>query len=85
MTVRFRGEPLKVLRASLGEGSGAEAGAGVGTGAIMDPAAGLVGCARGILKLLEVQPPGKRAMSWRDFANGHAVKSQEVLQGGPLC
>ncbi|MEK6703074.1 MAG: methionyl-tRNA formyltransferase [Planctomycetota bacterium] len=79
VTVRFRGESLKVLRATVGEGAVGEAGA------IVDPGQGLVSCGQGVLKLLEVQPPGKRAMAWRDFANGHNVKSQEVMLGGLAC
>jgi len=35
---------------------------------------GTVACAAGAVKLLEVQPPGKRLMPWADFANGHQVK-----------
>ncbi len=79
VTVRFRGEGLKISKATIGEGSGGHAGA------ILDTAQGLVACGEGVLRLIEVQPPGKRAMAWRDFANGHGVKSQEVMNGGPPC
>jgi len=34
---------------------------------------GVVACGSGVVKLLEVQPPGKRVMGWSDFANGHQV------------
>jgi methionyl-tRNA formyltransferase len=38
-----------------------------------------------LLRLLEVQPAGKRGMSWRDFANGARVNAEEVLTGGETC
>jgi methionyl-tRNA formyltransferase len=65
-------------------------------GTILDPAAGLVQCGGGTaLRLLEVQPAGKRAMTWSDFVHGHAVQAGAVLrseiaapaapQGGTSC
>lgn len=40
-------------------------------GTILDPTGGLVACAHHTqLKLLEVQPPGKKPMRWEDFARG---------------
>jgi len=33
----------------------------------------VLGCAHGALRLLEVQPPGKRAMSAADFLRGHEI------------
>lgn len=40
-------------------------------GTILDPAAGLIACAHHTqLKVLEVQPPGKKPMRWEDFARG---------------
>ena len=57
--------PLKILRASaLGERL-------ADAGEIVDTAQGpAVGCDASALLLLEVQPPGKRAMPARDFARG---------------
>ncbi len=34
---------------------------------------GLVACGRGAVQLLEVQPPGKRAMTWDAFHRGHQL------------
>jgi len=34
---------------------------------------GMIACGSGAVKLLEVQPPGKRVMDWSEFANGHQV------------
>ena len=38
-----------------------------------------VGTGRGSLRLLAVQPEGKRTMSWRDFANGARPRPGEVF------
>jgi hypothetical protein len=49
-------------------------------GAALDAGKGLFAAARGTaLRLLEVQAPGKRAMSFEDFARGKAG----LLAGGP--
>jgi methionyl-tRNA formyltransferase len=85
VSVKFRGEPFKLVRGVTGVVTGV-VGAGRGglevTGSIVDPEQGLVATSDGVLKLLEVQPPGKRAMSWGDFARGARVKAGEVLAGG---
>jgi methionyl-tRNA formyltransferase len=68
----FRGRRLKVHRAEPGI---AAAGAGeLG----MD---GTVGTGAGSLRLLSVQPEGKAAMSWTDFANGARPRPGERLGG----
>lgn len=78
VTVEFRGQPLKLLRA----GPSRDAGPGA-VGAIIDPAQGIVRCGGGTgLALLEVQPAGKRPTLWRDFANGHRLGPEERLSGG---
>lgn len=33
--------------------------------------AGVIGCGAGAVRLLEVQPEGKKTMTWQAFANGH--------------
>lgn len=88
VTVRFRGDGLKVLRAetiSLNTPGGAEGGPPAGT--ILDAGEGFVLCGNGgVLRVLEVQAAGKKAMPWKDFANGQRVKAEEVLEGGkPAC
>ncbi len=67
--------PLKLLRAKPLE---ADAEQGSDPGAI--DSVGIVACARGSLQLLEVQPPGKRAMPFVDFARGHAIESGARLR-----
>jgi methionyl-tRNA formyltransferase len=73
--VRLAGEELKLVRAA------SEAGDGSGPpGTVIDPERGIVACGRGALRLVEVQPAGKRAMAWRDFARGRAVARGAVVQ-----
>ncbi len=76
VVVEHRGQVLKVLRAESGAGESQEV-----PGAIVDASAGLVACETGVLRLLEVQPAGKKAMAWPDYANGRQVKNGEVLIG----
>lgn len=57
-------------------------------GLLIDPARGVVLCAPGTaLRLLEVQPPGKRPMPWADFARGRAgaLTSATILKGAAPC
>lgn len=35
---------------------------------------GSIACRRGAIRILEIQPAGKRSMSWQDFVNGRHVK-----------
>lgn len=77
VSVKLRGEALKLARATRGQGTSSGA-----PGSVVDPDQGLVATASGLLKLLEVQPPGKRVMSWAEFSRGHRVKPGEVLEGG---
>ncbi len=76
VTVRFRSEPLKLLRARtldrthLGE-----------PGRIADTAIGAVRCAGGtLLQLLSVQPAGRSEMTYEALANGSNPQSEEVLE-----
>ncbi len=60
----MEGRRIKVLRAATAEGSG-PAGAVLGES--------LVACAQGAIRLIEVQPAGKSAMSAADFWRGHPL------------
>jgi len=76
VSVRFRGALLKLLRAGpvTGvEGEWAE-------GAVVDVERGVVSCGEGAVALLEVQPPGKRRMTWGEFAAGHRPRAGEVIE-----
>jgi methionyl-tRNA formyltransferase len=86
VTAQFRSEPLKLLRSqcavleseeSQATGSIPEANPGT----ILDVDAGIVACGDGAIRLLEVQPPGKRAMSWEAFARGRRVERGERIEG----
>ncbi len=75
--VAFRGEPVKLGRVqALEHSEHAEAGT------ILDAKLGLVAC-RGpaALRVLELQPAGKRMMDWSAFANGAKPRSGERLAG----
>ncbi|MEM7755935.1 MAG: hypothetical protein AAF297_09905, partial [Planctomycetota bacterium] len=52
-------------------------------GTLTDADTGVVACAAGTLRLIEVQPPGKRPMTWADYANGRRVKAGERFNGAP--
>ncbi len=83
VTVSWRGQPLKLLRAEPGP---AEVEQEAAPGALIDPFAGLVAGAGGsVVRLLEVQPAGKRAMAWADFARGQRAEADERLIGGGSC
>jgi methionyl-tRNA formyltransferase len=71
----FRGEPLKLLRAAdTADSSGAS------PGTLSDAAKGLVACGDGTtLRLIEVQPAGKKPMKWEDFARGRSPRDGEPL------
>ncbi len=70
VTATIGAETVKLIRAAT-ESSGKSGGA---PGVLVDPSLGLVGCGGGsVLKLLEVQPPGKKAMAWADFARGRTL------------
>lgn len=83
VTVRFRGEPLKLQRVRALDMIAA-ASDSQQPGMVIDSAAGVVSCAGGTrLALIEVQPPGKKPMAWADFARGARVTNGELLAGGP--
>jgi methionyl-tRNA formyltransferase len=50
-------------------------------GTILNATAGTIAAGNGTtLRLVEVQPAGKRAMSWQEFARGRAVKDGERIE-----
>lgn len=63
---------LKLNRAAPAEGQG-QPGQLLGDGEIA--------CGGGAVRLLEVQPPGKRAMNWADYEHGHAIPHEARLVG----
>lgn len=79
VTATFRDQPLKLLKAVVESETGGDEQQ---SGRIVDPARGIVACAAGTLRLIDVQPAGKRAMAWADFARGAHVEAGEVIVGG---
>ncbi len=83
VTVGFRDGTLKLGRAKAEELPAQQIEA---PGTILEAESGLVACAPGTgLRLLEVQLPGKRVMSWDEFARGHRVEDGERLSGAERC
>ncbi|MDH5526884.1 MAG: methionyl-tRNA formyltransferase [Nitrospirota bacterium] len=73
----YAGTPWKITGARVGE---AEAGGAVpGTILRVDGDSLLIAAGNGTVRILEVQVPGKRAMSARDFLNGTRVEAGAVL------
>jgi methionyl-tRNA formyltransferase len=68
----YRGEPLRVWRAeALEEAAAAAPGSVLDRAGCFDVATG-----RGVLRLTEIQLPGGKRLSARDFLNAHAVRSE---------
>lgn len=83
VTVGLHDQPLKILRADA-QSTDADAHEDPQPGRVIDPALGLFACAPGTaLRLLEVQPPGKKPMAWADFARGRPLKAGDMLTQPP--
>ena len=68
--IRLDGREVRVLRAEVTDAS-ADRGSG-GPGEVL--ADHSIACAPGVIRLLEVQPAGRAAMSFDAYRNGHAVR-----------
>lgn len=79
VTMSFRGEAVKLARA--GRAIDAHGAGGAVPGTIVDAGGGVVAAGDGtVLRLIEVQPAGKRVMSWQEFARGRGVKDGERVE-----
>jgi methionyl-tRNA formyltransferase len=77
VTVTFRGQALKILRAAAEQSM---TGASHQPGDWIDPSSGSIACGKEtVLKLLDVQPAGKKLMPWADFARGHRPTHEDRL------
>jgi len=76
---RFAGEPLRVLRASVADGTGSDAATTPGTLLGIADDGLRVACGTGVLAVRELQRAGKRPVSARDFAN--AVRLDGIRLG----
>lgn len=75
VTVQFRNEPLKLHRVEVDSGRSTQA-----PGCFEDPKQGLLATAEGTtLRLIEVQPAGKKPMPFEAFANGTGIERGEKL------
>ncbi len=83
VAVELQGEQVKLLRVQPA-GAG---GQGVAGGWLVDAAFGVVACGGGtLLRVLEVQPAGGRAMTWEEFVRGRRIEpgSRLVAKAGPV-
>jgi len=75
----FRGESLKVLRVETTDQTPEQQEPGT----LIDAGSGVVACAAGsAVRFIEIQRPGKRAMSWADFARGADPTNGEKMEPG---
>lgn len=80
VVVQCDGDPLKLLRA---EAVDLDPESELAPGRFVDQRGGIVACGDGsALRLIEVQPSGKRAMPWADFARGRSLARGATLIGG---
>jgi methionyl-tRNA formyltransferase len=74
---------LKLLRAQVVEGSSAPANAPPGT-LIQRDGQGVIACGeQTLLRLVEIQPSGRKPMSWEQYANGARLDSDLILSTTP--
>lgn len=83
VAVRFRDAPLKIARVQVVEGGAKQEV----PGAVVDAEEGIVACGggSGLLRIIEIQPAGKRKMGWPEFARGRRVQRGERIEGGRAC
>jgi len=84
-TVRIAGESVKLLRVQT-LATNPEQQSDARPGALVDPDAGVVACGWGTaLRLLEVQPAGKRPMRWPEFAQGRQLRTGQIIEENKPC
>ncbi len=70
----------RLLRVKVEPGDDESEYGNAAPGTVIDPAGGLVQCGEGtVIRLIEVQPAGKRPMPWSAFVNGRPVEPGAVL------
>ncbi len=86
VSVELEGNPIKLLRvearvAEAGDVPSEQDGSRKLPGTLIDPTQGLVACGSGVLRLIDVQPAGKRPMPWQDFirGSGRAIQPGSIL------
>ncbi len=76
--VRLDGQPLRLARVEVGGAVGGEAPRASEAGVLLDDRS--VSCATGTVRLLEVQPPGGKVMSFSSYCHGHSVSAGARVQ-----
>lgn len=69
---RLVGQRLKLLRAGPAEDAGVP-------GELIDPERGIVACASGAVRVIEVQPEGGRAMQFADYLRGRRLGPGTIM------
>lgn len=73
-----RGPDGEMQEATAGSQSRGMSGCAAQPGTLLDVAAGVVTCGSGsTIRLIDVQPAGKRIMAWPDFARGRRLSGTE--------
>jgi methionyl-tRNA formyltransferase len=80
VTVMHREKPLKLLRAAAEHSSQTQ---GHAPGTLIDPAAGIIACGEGCLRVIELHPAGGKPMPWAEYARGRHPLSGEVFTCDP--
>ncbi|MFG0274508.1 MAG: methionyl-tRNA formyltransferase [Phycisphaerales bacterium] len=81
VTVTLAGQEMKLLRAAVDPAGGAGE-----PGTLADPDRGVVACGNATgLRLVEVQPAGRRPMTWEDYARGRRPERGAAMQGRTPC
>ncbi|NUQ53795.1 MAG: methionyl-tRNA formyltransferase [Phycisphaerales bacterium] len=55
------------------------------TGTLVDAERGIIACGGGALRIIELQPAGKRVMAWDEFARGNRPERGERWIGRAAC
>jgi len=77
--VRLDGRPLRLARVEVGgEVGGVQAPSAGEPGVLLDDRS--VACATGTVRLLEVQPPGGKVMSFSSYCHGHPMSAGARVQ-----
>lgn len=74
-------QPIKLGRVEAIEALGQEEEAGE----LVDAERGVIACGRGSLRIVELQPAGKRVMAWGEFTRGNRPERGERWIGRAAC
>lgn len=78
-TIQLSGRPLRMLR--VAEDDLTDSGAPGAPGRLRDDLT--IACRSGSVRLLEVQPPGGRIMSFEEYCRGHRLEAGAMVEASP--